>query len=85
MTRKEKKEKADKKRLEITNNLHQYLTTMYGTALGEPPEKWNIALKKADEWVSSRIRLFPQDAHMYRSAAVILKNIIKEAFKKGGA
>ena len=88
MTRKEKKEKADKKRLEIAQSLLRYMKIVAGEISDEkmktdPHHRWAHILTKGDEWVSSRMRIYPQEAHMYRSAAIMAKNWILEVLKKG--
>jgi len=87
MDRKERKEKADKRRLEIARSLQKYMKEVAESISDEsikadPHRRWAYILKKGDEWVGSRIKLFPQEAHMYRSAAIMVKDGILEVLKE---
>jgi len=87
MNRKERKEKADKKRLEITQSLIAYIKSITKTISDEdikadPHKRWQYILRKGDEWVQQHMKLFPQEAHMYRSAAIKTKNILLEVLNK---
>ena len=88
MSRKERKEKADKKRFEIAGFLRKYMKEVADDISDEeikadPHRKWVHILTEGDFWVQKRMKLFPQEAHMYRSAAYIVKNAILKALKDG--
>ena len=88
MSRKERKEKADKKRLEIAWFLRNYMKEVAEGISDEEIEldlhrKWVHILTQGDLWVQKKMKLFPQEAHMYRSAAYIVKNAILKALKDG--
>lgn len=86
MSRKEKKKEADKKRLEIASQIFECLKEAAKTIPKELKDdahgRWSYILKRGDEWVISRMKLYPQEAHMYKSAAIIcVKNVIQEVLK----
>jgi len=85
MNRKEKREKANKRRLEIVKQIHTHLKEIAETIPKEiktdPYSRWGYILKKGDEWVIGRMRMCPQEAHMYKSAAIIVKNTIQKVLK----
>jgi len=82
MTRKERKEKADKRRLEISQSLLSYME-MTAKGFSNEDIKWQHVMKAGDVWVQQHVKLYPQEAHMYKAAAVMVKNWILEVSKKG--
>ena len=82
--RSERKNKADKRRTEIAEELRQYMAEVAGTT--EDKYSWSTVLREAEEWLRRRRKMFPQEAHMYLSGARQLQRelvkILKE--KKGG-
>ena len=88
MSRKEKKEKADKRRLEIASSLREYMQEVAKGITDEAMKadvhrQWAYILTEGEQWMQRRIKLFPQEAHMYKSAAIIVKNSILEVLKGG--
>jgi len=89
MSRKEKKEKADKKRLEIAKSLLAYMKEVAKTISDEklktdPHNRWKYILERGDRWVNDHMKLYPQEAHMYKSAAIMANNWIVEVLKDKG-
>lgn len=84
--RAERKEIADERRLELKEELRQYMAEALDREKGKPSERLAAALLSADEWVRFRTHRFPEEAHMYRSAFLMLKREFKDKFadmKKG--
>lgn len=78
--RAERKEIANERRLELKNELQQYMADAIDKEKGKPREKLAVALLSADEWLKFRTHRFPQEAHMYRSAFLMLKVEFKDKF-----
>ena len=88
MSRKERKEKDNKKQFEIADSLRKYMKEVADDISDEeikadPHRRWVHILTEGNLWVQKKMKLFPQEAHMYRSAAYIVKNAILEALKDG--
>ena len=86
MNRKEKREKADKRRLEIAKSLQRYMKKVAESISDEaikadPHRRWEHILRAGDRWVQDRMKLLPQEAHMYRSAAIMVNNWLLEILK----
>lgn len=79
-TRAIKKEIADKRRLELKEELRLYMAKAIDEEKGKPREKLAAALLSADEWLKFRTHRFPTEAHMYRSAFLMLKREFKDKF-----
>lgn len=85
MSRKERKERADRRRLEIAGSLRRYMKEVaedISDVAMEADIRWVHILTKGDLWVQEKMKQFPQEAHMYRSAAFIVKSAILEELKK---
>jgi len=78
--RAERKEIANARRLELKEELQQYMAEALDKEKGKPSEKLAAALLSADEWLRFRTHRFPQEAHMYRAAFLMLKREFKEQF-----
>ena len=79
--RSERKEKADKRREEIAEELRQFLAKVLDTTKGGAGYRWEEAIKEGEIWIIRKTKQYPHEAHMYRMAARMLQDRIIKAMK----